>query len=94
MKLTTYEYVTVKFIFNRKKDFLRWCIIHLTINIREVIEWMGVFNYPGDDYVTNVFNQIVIFLSDLSEEVITSIEFIGEEGLNDEWVIKEQTCSF
>lgn len=45
---------------------------------------MNVFNYPGDDYMTNVFNQIVIFLSDLTEEVIESIEFIGEEGLTDE----------
>ena len=44
---------------------------------------MWPFNYPGDDYSTNVFNQIIIFVEDLSDEVKETIEFIKGEILNE-----------
>ena len=34
---------------------------------------MWPFNYPGDNYITNVFNQVITLLEDVKE---TTVEFI------------------
>ena len=37
------------------------------------------FNYPGDDYPTNVFSQIILVLEDIKESTEEIIEEIKEE---------------
>ena len=44
---------------------------------------MWPFNYPGDIYDTNVFNQVIILFEDLTEKARDLIEDIGSEIKNE-----------
>jgi len=41
------------------------------------------FNYPGDEYNTNVFNQVIILLEDVKDKTIEFIDEIKEGIKND-----------
>ena len=41
------------------------------------------FNYPGDDYLTNVFSQVIILLEDIKDATINFIDNIKEEIENE-----------
>ena len=40
---------------------------------------MWPFNYPSDEYVTNVFNQVIILIEDIKESTVEIVEHIKEE---------------
>ena len=44
---------------------------------------MWPFNYPGDEYVTNVFSQIIIILEDIKESAVEMVDNIKEEIKNE-----------
>lgn len=37
------------------------------------------FNYPGDEYQTNVFSQVIILLEDIKDATINFIDTIKEK---------------
>jgi hypothetical protein len=41
------------------------------------------FNYPGDNYNTNVFNQLIILLEDLADSAVEFADEIKEEIKNE-----------
>ena len=41
------------------------------------------YNYPGDNYITNVFSQVIILLEDAKDATIEFIEDIVEEIKNE-----------
>ena len=47
----------------------------------KLLQWP--FNYPGDNYLTNVFSQVIILVEDVKDTAIEFISDIKDEIKND-----------
>ena len=70
-------------IFKRKNSLLYSCIVFMKKE-GEQMKWP--FNYPGNEYLTNVYGQIIILAEEAKEAVVDAAESIKEsvEELFDE----------
>lgn len=40
---------------------------------------MWPFNYPGDDYLTNVFGQVIIMAEDIADDLIDFVDDVIDD---------------
>jgi hypothetical protein len=47
--------------------------------VESEVKILWLYRYPGDDYLTSLFSQVVIIIEELTEDAKQQIDFINDE---------------